>query len=198
MQRIFVFEVSRCFGCNGCAAACANINHTPGGVLWRTVHKLPPHDGDHRTVYLSVSCNHCENPPCVKACPSNALEKRPSDGVVVHYPDKCIGCRYCQMACPYDAPKWEPETGLTSKCNFCVERLDRGLEPACVETCFSGALKQELVEKWSIPSFYKKEAPGLIHIENIGPNTRFIIDETEFSLRPGNENSEKTPTGTEG
>ncbi len=174
MQRIFIFDVGRCFGCNGCVAACANVNHTPAGLLWRTLHKLPPHDGDHRTIYLSVSCNHCENPPCVKGCPANALEKRSSDGVVIHNPDKCLGCGYCRMTCPYDAIKWDEASGLVSKCHFCHERLAEGREPACVETCFAGALKQELVTLGDLPAEYEKESAGLKHIEDIGPAVRFI------------------------
>ena len=173
-QRVFIFDVARCFGCNGCVAACANANQTPAGLLWRTVHKLPPHDGDHKTIYLSISCNHCENPPCVKACPANALTKNSSDGVVIHDPDKCLGCRYCQMACPYDAIKWDEASGVVSKCNFCHERLAEGREPACVETCFGGALKQKLVMPGELSSEYETESLGFKHIESIGPAVRFV------------------------
>ncbi|HLP49123.1 MAG TPA: 4Fe-4S dicluster domain-containing protein, partial [Candidatus Kapabacteria bacterium] len=117
---------------------------------------------------------HCENPPCVKGCPANALEKRMSDGIVIHYPDKCLGCRYCQMACPYDAIKWEEDARVVSKCHFCHERLAEGREPACIETCFAGALKQKLVIFDDLPVEYKKESPGFKYIENIGPAVRFI------------------------
>jgi Fe-S-cluster-containing dehydrogenase component len=174
LQRIFIFDMERCFGCNGCVAACANVNDTPGGVLWRNLHKLPPENGRSDTVYLSVSCNHCENPPCVSACPAAALEKRESDGVVLHYADKCIGCRYCTMACPYDAIKWEAELGVVSKCHFCHERLEESREPACVETCFAGALNQLVVESPVETTVYKKDAPGLVHIPSVGPSIRFI------------------------
>ena len=74
-QRIFVFHPRQCFGCFGCTAACANANHTLPGLLWRQVLKLPPNEGDHGTVYLSVSCNHCTCAPCVEACPSEALKR---------------------------------------------------------------------------------------------------------------------------
>jgi len=174
LQRIFIFDPTRCFGCSGCVAACANANKTPGGLLWRTLHKLPPHDCDNKTIYLSVSCNHCENPPCVKGCPANALEKREKDGVVIHYKEKCLGCRYCQMSCPYDAIKWDEEEHVVSKCIFCFERLDNGEEPACVATCFGSALKQKLVDIDEIKDKYELESPGLKHIEKIGPCIRFI------------------------
>jgi len=173
-QRFFIFHPDRCFGCNGCTAACTNINETPGGLHWRTVHKLPPWDGDHRTLYLSVSCNHCENAPCVRGCPANALEKRESDGIVLHHREKCIGCRYCQMCCPYDALKWDEEARVVSKCHFCFERLEKGNQPACVETCFAGALKQEFIENGELPQSYKKESAGLKHIIKVGPAIRFV------------------------
>lgn len=181
-QRYFIFDNARCFGCNGCVAACANSNDTPEGMLWRTLLKLPPHDGAHDTVYLSVACNHCHDAPCVSSCPANALEKRAGDGVVIHHEDRCIGCRYCQMACPYDAIKWDAARGVVSKCHFCHERLDKGMEPACVETCFAGALMQIVVEEADEPAHYEKEAPGLVHLPEVGPSIRFLT--REMASRP--------------
>ena len=178
-QRVFIFDSERCFGCNGCVAACANANETPAGMLWRNLHKLPPEDGDHGTIYLSMSCNHCSDAPCVKVCPSDALEKRASDGIVIHHEDKCIGCRYCQMACPYDAIKWDEAKGVVSKCHFCHERLDQGREPACVETCFAGALLQKVVDSPEELAEYEKNAPGLEHDEKVKPNIRFIHRDME-------------------
>ncbi len=174
-QRFFIFDAARCFGCNGCVAACANVNHTPGGLLWRRVHKLPPRMGEHHTIYISVSCNHCENPPCVKGCPANALEKRDIDGIVIHHPEKCMGCRYCQMACPYDAIKWDEVAGVVSKCHFCYERLAEGREPACVETCFAGALKQ--IQGVVEGDEYETESPGLVYHKQVGPAIRFVKKE---------------------
>lgn len=174
-QRIFVFDPGKCFGCFGCTAACANANDTLPGLLWRQVLKLPPNEGSHETVYLSVSCNHCAEAPCVKACPSEALKKREDDGVVIHDPELCIGCQYCRMACPYDAIRWEGSRGVVSKCNFCHERLEEEREPACVETCFAGALKQRIVEVGEEAGDLTKESPGLIHLEDVGPNIRFVL-----------------------
>lgn len=174
MQRFFIFDSERCFGCGGCVAACVNANETTAKVMWRTVHKLPPHEGDHHTVYISMSCNHCENPACVNGCPTNALEKRVSDGVVIHHKEKCVGCRYCQMTCPYGAPKWDETQHIISKCHFCFERLDQGGEPACVETCFGGAIKQILIANDDELKTYFKEQEGFIYMEKTKPALRFV------------------------
>jgi anaerobic dimethyl sulfoxide reductase subunit B (iron-sulfur subunit) len=171
-QRVFVFATDRCFGCAGCVAACAAANRTPAGGAWREVLKLPPQDGDHRTIYLSLACNHCETAPCVEACPSGALYKRAEDGVVVLRTELCIGCRYCQMACPYDAIRWDERQRVVAKCDFCARRLDRGRAPACVEVCFAGALTQRVID--AEPDGCEREAPGFHHLEEARPAIRFL------------------------
>ncbi len=173
-RRVFLFDVTRCFGCYGCVAACAGVNRTAPHVFWRAVHKLPPEEGNHDTIYLSLSCNHCADAPCVKACPSGTLVQRTEDGVVIHHQDRCIGCRYCQMACPYDALHWEEERGVVSKCNFCHERLDTGEDPACVATCFSGALTHRVIETPGELKDYQREVPGFTHHSHAMPSIRFI------------------------
>jgi Fe-S-cluster-containing dehydrogenase component len=183
-QRVFIVDLERCFGCLGCVAACANANATPPGILWRVLHKLPPEQGSSSTRWLSLACNHCENPPCVAGCPSGALYKREEDGVVLWREEKCLGCRYCQMACPFDAIRWEEGNGLVSKCHFCHERLEEGREPACVETCFAGALSQRVIE---IPGDgiqgTAREAPGFVHEPRVGPAVRFVTGGQHPSYR---------------
>jgi anaerobic dimethyl sulfoxide reductase subunit B (iron-sulfur subunit) len=90
------------------------------------------------TYFLSVACHHCEQPACVAACPSRAYEKR-SDGVVIHHEAQCIGCRYCEMACPFGAPRYDASKGVMTKCDFCrhesTRRADRpGVTPAAAGT----------------------------------------------------------------
>ena len=182
-RRIFIFDTERCFGCNGCVAACANANGTPAGILWRTVHKLPPEDGDNRTRYLSMACNHCDNPPCANGCPTGALQKRQEDGVVTHNADICIGCRYCEMSCPYDAIKFIEERGVISKCQFCYERLDEGQTTACVETCFSGALMQVVVESEEELKALSETIEGFDENRKVDPSIRFVNDQTRAELR---------------
>jgi molybdopterin-containing oxidoreductase family iron-sulfur binding subunit len=115
--------------------------------------------GDFERRNFPVLCNHCENPPCVRVCPTKATFKRPQDGIVMMDYHRCIGCRFCMAACPYgsrsfnwsdprlaldmDAINREFPTrgkGVVEKCNFCAERLAKGLQPACVEACKDGAL----------------------------------------------------------
>jgi len=173
-QRVFILATDRCFGCAGCVAACAEENRTAPGLFWRTLLKLPPEDGDHRTVVLSLACNHCAEAPCVTACPSRALVKRPEDGVVTFEETRCLGCRYCQMACPYDAIRWDDARRVISKCQFCAPRLDRGEEPACVATCFAGALTQRVVDLEDEPAGAEREAPGFHHDPAVRPAIRFL------------------------
>ena len=88
---------------------------------------------------VSMGCNHCENPLCVDVCPTGASIKR-SDGIVYIDQDKCIGCRYCEWACPYGARQFNVATGTMTKCDFCADQLAVGLPPACVGSCPMRAL----------------------------------------------------------
>jgi len=166
-QRTFYFDADLCMGCQGCVAACKNTNQTKSDLMWRTVHKSP------ELLFLSMACNHCENPPCLQACPTKSYFKRETDGVVIHNPETCMGCRYCQMACPYGAIKWNPEQGIVSKCHFCFERLDEGLEPACVQTCFAGALTQRLSSAVKEKGCSKNLLIST-WIEGVDPSIRYI------------------------
>ena len=83
-------------------------------------------------------CNHCDNPPCVKVCPVQATFQR-EDGIVMVDNERCVACAYCVQACPYDARFINEETLTADKCTFCAHRLEKGLLPACVETCVGGA-----------------------------------------------------------
>lgn len=165
----FAFDPSRCFGCHGCTAACVNVNATPPGLFWRHVHPLPPEPGTSTTTYLSMSCNHCNGAPCAAGCPAEALVKRP-DGLVLHDAERCLGCRYCEMACPYGAIQWDEARQVVSKCHLCAPRLDAGREPACVATCFAGALALVDLDVPGAPE--PVPHPGLPLLPGVGPNLR--------------------------
>lgn len=136
----FTLDLGRCVGCGACALACRIENGLPEGVRWRRVlqvNRARINGGP--TYHLSVACHHCAWPPCVRACPSGALSKG-EDNLVFLNPDRCIGCRYCEMACTFEAPSYDEESGVMTKCHLCHHRLSEGLSPACVSACPTQAL----------------------------------------------------------
>lgn len=140
-RRGFVLDLGRCVGCGACVLACRLENGWPTSAPWRRV--LPLNLRRRRggpTYFLSVACHHCDRPACVAACPSNAYEQR-LDGVVIHHDARCLGCRYCEMACPFGAPVYVASSRVVAKCHFCHHRLDAGDSPACVVACPTGALR---------------------------------------------------------
>ena len=138
----FRLDLGRCVGCGACVLACRIENRLPSQISWRRV--LPVNAGrigGGPTYHLSLACHHCESPACLQACPTGAYEIG-DDGVVSLVTDRCIGCRYCEMACPFGAPAYDHDTGVMTKCTYCDHRVSAGLEPACVAACPTGALER--------------------------------------------------------
>src|SRR5512133_1895416 len=149
-QLAFHVDTAACIGCKGCQVACQDKNNLPAGLPWRRVveygdvswiqqgkFNVPSH---YFAYYVSVACNHCEKPACAEACPTGAMSKGPS-GIVSVDASKCIGCRYCEWACPYGAPQFDEKAGKMTKCNFCEDLVSKGENPVCVDACVMRAIK---------------------------------------------------------
>lgn len=143
MSYIFLLDTSKCIGCGACAIACMDQNDLEpqsGGSPFRQCFTVEKGCGkDSPTAYLSMGCMHCEDAPCVAACPAGCLRKDPETGFTLYDNTNCIGCHSCAMACPFGAPAFGAD-GKMRKCDGCVERLRAGEEPACVRVCPTGAL----------------------------------------------------------
>src|SRR2546422_3796628 len=131
----FAIDLRKCIGCHACTIACKAEHQIPIGVnrCWvKTVEKGTfPHT---QRFFFPVLCNQCDEAPCVRICPTRALFRR-GDGIVDLYGDACIGCRACMVACPYDQLFIDPNTHTAEKCNFCANRVENQLLPACVSVC---------------------------------------------------------------
>lgn len=174
-QHGFHFTADNCIGCHACEAACSEKNDLPPHLSFRSVGYL---EGgtypEYKRLNISMACNHCDDPVCLKGCPTRAYTKFAEYGAVLQDPDICFGCGYCTWVCPYNAPQFDPVKGEVSKCNMCIDRLEVGLKPACAAACLGGALDFGIIEstpenrdqkKISIPGF---PAPEITH-----PNVRF-------------------------
>jgi Fe-S-cluster-containing dehydrogenase component/formate-dependent nitrite reductase membrane component NrfD len=131
----FVIDNRKCIGCHACTVACKSEHQVPVGVDRTWVKYIEKGTfPNNRRLFTVMRCNHCEYAPCVAICPVTALHTR-SDGVVDFNSDRCIGCKACMQACPYDALYIDPNTDTAAKCNFCTHRLEIGLQPSCVAVC---------------------------------------------------------------
>lgn len=147
-----LYDSNRCVGCQNCEYSCAEANHLPApvdspevGILRKTDEKrrtvLNVYDTSNGEVYIKRQCMHCNEPACTAACLTQAMHKS-KKGPVTWRGEKCMGCRYCMVSCPFDIPKFEynsPNPKIT-KCDMCHDRVQKGKLPACVENCASEAL----------------------------------------------------------
>lgn len=174
-QHGFYFNADNCISCHACEAACSEKNELPPHIAFRSVGYV---EGGSYPAYqrlnISMACNHCDDPVCLKGCPTRAYTKFAEYGAVLQDPDICFGCGYCTWVCPYNAPQLDTRAGHVSKCNMCVDRLEVGLKPACAAACLAGALDFGIIEtrpdkrdqlEHRIPGF---PSPDITH-----PNIRF-------------------------
>ncbi len=140
MRYGFVIDQNRCIGCHACTVACKEEHNVAVGVFRTWVKYIEKGSFPDVSRHFAVlRCNHCDNAPCVEICPTSALFRRP-DGIVDFDNARCIGCKSCMQACPYDALYIDPKTDTAAKCNYCAHRVETGLEPACVIVCPTQAI----------------------------------------------------------
>ena len=174
-QHGFYFNADNCIACHACESACSEKNDLPPHLAFRSVGYV---EGgtypDFRRMNISMACNHCDNPVCLKGCPTRAYTKFAEYGAVLQDPDICFGCGYCTWVCPYNAPQLDPVKGQVSKCNMCVDRLEVGLKPACASACLAGALDFGIVEtRPENRDQLETRIPGFPTPEITHPNIRF-------------------------
>lgn len=147
-EKGFFFDMTACIGCKSCQIACKDKNDLDVGSLFRKVWlfergKFP----NPRSYFISMACNHCKEPKCVDNCPTGASYRREEDGVVLIDLNKCIGCKYCTWSCPYEARHYNKDNGKVEKCNACLDLLQQGEKPACIDACIMRVLEYESVEE---------------------------------------------------
>lgn len=183
MKNAFFLDSSKCVGCKACMIACKDKYNLPLGVNWRKVIEASGGQWFERskdvweqnvfTYYLSVSCNHCEDPACARVCPTGACAKG-EDGIVSIDADRCVGCGSCAWSCPYSSPVMDKTKKHMTKCDFCRDYLDAGKAPACVDACITRAL-----------SFWDRdELMAQYGAANIAPLPPATMTKPNFAIKP--------------
>ncbi len=188
-QLAFIVDGTRCTGCKACMIACKDKHDVPLGVFRRRVvecvggtwtqHPDGTFTQNIVAYYVSIACNHCENPQCVASCPTGAHRKDDTLGIVYIDADRCVGCGNCRWNCPYTAPQMDPEKKHMTKCDFCMDLQQAGEEPACVRACPSRALRvgprEEVVRRYGRANTAPLPSPVLTE-----PNTAIIPHKDAF------------------
>lgn len=135
-------DQKKCIGCLSCEVHCKSKNALPLGPRLGQIISIGPKMVGQlpKQAFVFMPCFHCEESWCVSACPTGAMRKREKDGIVYVDASLCVGCKSCIIACPWGAPQWNPETGKAVKCDYCMDRVDQGLLPACVAKCVTHCL----------------------------------------------------------
>lgn len=193
--KAMLIDIPKCIGCGMCSAACQEENNlstkNPGQLddeTWTVINSFSVTvDGKQEKRYVKNQCFHCMEPACVSACLVGALVKSP-EGPVVYDGDKCMGCRYCMIACPFDIPKyqWDSPFPLLRKCVFCRERLMAGEEPACATACPTEATifgtREELINEATkrIEENLHIYIPHIYGLEEVGGTSMLYLSDVPF------------------
>jgi formate dehydrogenase iron-sulfur subunit len=185
-QKAMLIDIKRCIGCLGCETACKQLHGfspDPEATLSDTAFTVV--EGRNEK-FVRKLCMHCEDPACASACPVGAIGKLPL-GPVVYNADKCIGCRYCMLACPYSVPRyqWSKLAPFVKKCDLCAERVKRDGQPACVEACPAqasvfGTREALIAEAWSRIRGDSSYVPHIYGVEEAGGSCVLFISDVPF------------------
>ena len=204
-QYAFEVELNKCSGCKACVTACHSLNGLDDDETWRDVGLLISRstqrpersqatnsptqsrftDRQTREIgpsallqHVTTSCHHCVDPACLNGCPVLAYAKDPVTGIVRHLDDQCIGCQYCVLKCPYDAPKYNARLGIVRKCDLCANRLAGGEAPACAQACPNEAIRITRVSKTEVSLAFREQSatflPGAPGGAYTLPTTRYV------------------------
>lgn len=150
MKKSLYLDIELCVGCGACVVSCMDQNDIfpeKGQPPFRRIYQIEEGEfPDLMIRYLSASCMHCEDSPCIIGCPTGAITKDDQTGAVTVDPGLCVGCHSCAMACPFGVPRYSLDEKM-QKCHLCLERVEADLEPACVRVCPTGALRFESANK---------------------------------------------------
>lgn len=146
-------DEANCIGCEACELHCkTNKGLGPGAMPCKIVTVGPVDAGGRpRIHFVFMPCFHCEDAWCIKACPTGAMQRRQKDGIVFVQRSLCVGCKSCIGACPWGTPQWDSATNKVVKCDYCMDRIDAGLKPACVTKCVTGCLSFDVTDPASDP-----------------------------------------------
>lgn len=187
MKKGFIFNRNKCVACGACSAAC--ILENGWEVMPRVIYRFNPEAiSGIPVINLSMACNHCEDAVCMKGCPANAYTRDSISGTIIIDEKKCIGCRYCQWNCPYDAPKFNIRSKVINKCDLCMVSHNGIISPACSSGCPTGALAFG-----EIPEFDFNPVPDWLPDKSLNPAMRMTGKQDKAGPRiiSGNRFSDK-------
>lgn len=174
-QYSFEVNLDACTGCKACVTACHSLNGLDTHESWRDIGvlfggtRIKP-----KQQTVTTACHHCADPGCLNGCPVLAYTKDEETGIVKHLDDQCIGCQYCILKCPYDVPKYNPRLGIVRKCDMCIDRLNEGEAPACVQACPTQAISIKTISLDELSSNKtNRMLPGAFDSSYTKPTTRY-------------------------